>query len=146
MPRRPPEEPESVVFVIDRCLGRSEVAAALTNAGAIVELLDDHFDQNTEDVVWLDHAGKRGWVVLTKDKMIRRRANERRALQESKVAAFVLTGKDLSGSDMARAFVAALSRMLRVLQQYRRPLIATVSPAGTVTIKTGERRGGPKTP
>lgn len=33
---------------------------------------DDVFDQSTQDVDWLPQVGQRQWVLLTKDKRIRR--------------------------------------------------------------------------
>jgi hypothetical protein len=81
-------------------------------------------------------------VVLTRDKYIRRRPRERRALEEAKVAAFVLTAGRVNGPEMAAAFVAALTRIERIVDRYTRPLIATVSRTGTVAIVVGERRGG----
>ena len=53
---------------------------ALRDAGARVELHDDHFSQDAQDQVWLTEAGERGWIVLTKDKHIRYRAVETNAL------------------------------------------------------------------
>lgn len=41
-----------------------------------------------------------GWVVLTKDKQIRRRTLELKALTEAGVAAFVLTAGNLRGEEM----------------------------------------------
>lgn len=52
----------------------------LREAGAIVEVHDDLFHQAAEDVVWLQTAGERGWVVLTKDKNIRYHAREKATL------------------------------------------------------------------
>lgn len=40
-------------FFIDRSLGSQGVAQALRNAGARVEVHDDHFAVNEQDTVWL---------------------------------------------------------------------------------------------
>lgn len=74
-----------------------------------------------------------------------RREVERRAREDADVAAFFLTAGALSGAEMGAALAAALPRMLRILAKYRRPIIATISRSGTVEVKLGERRGGPKT-
>lgn len=55
---------EKFVFFIDRSLGRYDVPQVLRAAGYVCERHDDHWDQETEDSVWL--AGK-NWVVLTKE-------------------------------------------------------------------------------
>jgi hypothetical protein len=54
-------------FFIDRSLGSGIVATALRGAGETVVIHDTVFDADTADVTWLAEAGKRGWVVLTKD-------------------------------------------------------------------------------
>jgi predicted nuclease of predicted toxin-antitoxin system len=104
-----PSPPESLVFLVDRSLGRHVMPNALRDAGVQVELHDDHFSQNAQDQVWLAEAGKRGWVVLTKDKHLRYRAVETNALMSAKVRAFVLTARsDLSGAEIGQIFVKAL--------------------------------------
>ena len=95
-----PSPPEPLVFFVDRSLGRRVIPNALRDAGARVELHDDHFSQDARDQVWLAEAGKRDWVVLTKDKHLRYRAVETNALMSAKVRAFVLTARgDLSGGN-----------------------------------------------
>ena len=62
---------DEFVFFIDRSLGKIAVATALRNAGARVEVHDDHLPQNAKDKEWLGYVGKRKWVVLTQDDRIR---------------------------------------------------------------------------
>src|SRR5260221_14400832 len=80
-----PSPPDPLVFFIDRSLGRKIIAKALRDAGEEVMVHDDHFPQNTRDEVWLGEAGKRQWVVLTKDENIRYRTNELMALRAASV-------------------------------------------------------------
>jgi len=61
------------------------VPEALRVAGAKVEAHDDDFAQNTTDVEWLAQAGKRGWVVISKDQNIRRNPLELSAYEAAKV-------------------------------------------------------------
>lgn len=63
-------------FYVDRCLGKA-VAAALREAGADVRLHDDHFSQGEQDADWIPVVSAHGWVILTKDKNIRRVCGER---------------------------------------------------------------------
>lgn len=142
--RQKPGPPEPPTFFLDRCLGRTQVAAGLVRCGAKVELHDDHFTADTPDTEWIAEVGRRGWAVLTKDKQIRRHPFELSALLAGGVAAFILTAGDVNGESMAEAFVSALPKMTGILAKYRRPLIATVSASGAVTVKDGVRRGGPK--
>lgn len=141
MPKRLPEKP---IFFIDRCLGRNDVRIQLEEAGAILELHDDHFGSEIDDVIWVRDVSKRGWVILTKDKAIRRNSLERQTLIECDAAAFILTAKGLDGKHQGEAFRAALPRMQTLVSKYSRPLLATVSASGIVTIVSGERKGGVK--
>ena len=57
--RREAERLASLVFFVDRSLGKHIVAQALRAAGARVEVHDDHFPQDATDVEWLTCAGTR---------------------------------------------------------------------------------------
>lgn len=130
-----PSLPESLVFFVDRSLGRRAIPDALRDAGARIELHDDHFSQDAQDQVWLTEVGKRDWVVLTKDKHIRYRAVETNALISAKVRAFVLTARgDLTGAEIGQIFVKALPAMRRICETGRGPIVAHVSRDGTVRI------------
>ena len=87
-----------------------------------------------------------GWVVLTKDRHIRYRTPEKEALKKAGVAVFVLTSGNLTGDDMARAFVTAMPRIKRLLAKLPPPFIAKVARGGTVSLLNvprgrGRRRG-----
>ena len=75
----------SLVFFVDRSLGKRVVARALRDAGARVEVHDDHFPQDATDVEWLTHAGAQDWIILSKDERIRRNPLERNAFQQAGV-------------------------------------------------------------
>lgn len=110
------------------------VAEVLRRGGCNVEIHDQHFAVNARDAEWLPEVGRRGWVVLTKDRNIRSRQNELIALLAANVAAFVLTAGDLAGQDMADAYLRALPKMKRMLLGQPRPFIARVSQGGAVTL------------
>ena len=55
------------------------------------------------------------------------------------MACFALTSGNLRGPEMAQAFVAALLRIKRVLRRFAPPFVATVGPAGTVTVIMGAK-------
>lgn len=125
-------QPDPPIFFIDRALGSKTVPTALSNAGFLVEIHDDHFRGDAPDTEWLTEVGKRGWVVLSKDKLIRKRPLERNALINAKVAAFILTSGNLKGEEMGKIFVRARKRMLKFLSTHTRPFIATVTRNGEV--------------
>lgn len=104
--------------------------------GARVELLHEHFAADTEDQDWLLEVGRRGWVVLTKDKFIRRRKAEFQVLLAAGVAAFVLSSGNLSGAATASAFVHAYPRIRKLLRDWSPPFVARVSAQGHVALLT----------
>lgn len=121
-------------FFLDRSLGGRVVAEALRQAGQTVHVHDEHFPQDAKDVEWLTVAGRRGWIVLTKDERIRYRAIEQRALMQSRVGAFIVTARGLSGSDTATICVNGLPRICRLAAKSPRPFIATISRSSAVTL------------
>jgi len=125
-----PRPVSDLVFFIDRSLGRKQVAQALREAGATVEVHDDHFPQATPDVDWLAEVGRRGWVVLSKDERIRRNRIERTALEAARVRAFFLTQQDITGQEMAELFSNALPGMTRRAVSEPAPFIFTISRSG----------------
>lgn len=131
--RRKSRPSESVTFLVDRSLGRNYVVDALRNAGEQVEALDDHFPQNAPDVRWLSEAGRRQWVVLTKDLAIRRNPFERDLLLGAGVRAFILARQDLSGTEMAGLFVDSLPGMRRRIAREAAPFIYRISRSGQFT-------------
>jgi hypothetical protein len=92
------------------------------------------FAQDTPDEEWLTRAGREGWIVLTKDKLIRKRPIERAALAASNVRAFVFTGGNMSGIEMAESIVGAIPQMLRIIATTQPPFIARITGSGAVDV------------
>jgi len=130
-----PSPPEQLVFFVDRSLGRKIIPTALRKTGEEVRVHDEHFPQDTRDEVWLGDVGKRGWVVLTKDKHIRYRAIEVHALRAANVRALVLAARgDPSGAEVGQIFVKALLAMKKLCSTKTPPFIALVSRDSKVTL------------
>lgn len=110
------------------------MASALRDQGRDVATHDDLFPPDAKDEAWLRWAGENGRIVLTRDDRIRYRENERAALIEAGVYAFILVAKNIDGLGMARAFVAALPRIERLVSRNKAPLLARVSASGTVEL------------
>mgnify|MGYP006311118963 CR=1 FL=1 len=125
-------EKSELVFFIDRCLGKKKVAEALRNAGAKVEIHDDHFTQDISDVEWLGVVGERNWVVLTKDENIGYRTSEQLAVAEANVRVFVLVSTNISGQKMADTFVKTLDKMQKFALNNPAPFMAKVYQSGRV--------------
>ena len=141
----PPAEARCTFFV-DRSLGGNVVADALKRAGEMVVVHDDVFEPNAADTTWLAEAGKRDWIVLTKDARIRTNELERTALLQARVAAFMLGRGDRRAVDMAAAFLKAMPQMKKALRKWGRPLIGVVTIDGAVSLlyADGERLRRPR--
>lgn len=137
-----PPESASHVFFVDRSLGKRAVVEPLRAAGEAVEVHDDHFPIDCGDDEWIASVTAKGWIILSKDKRVRKRSGHLQALRAAGACVFVLTSGDTKGTENAEAFVVALDRMKRISAKYARPLIATVSRSGNITIEEGVRRGG----
>jgi predicted nuclease of predicted toxin-antitoxin system len=107
----PPPSPE-VIFV-DRSLGSQKVPAGLRASGIHVEVHDDHFARDEDDIVWLKACGKNGWVVLTKDERIRRDPAEVRAIIASGAHAIFIGRQDVTAEEMLQDLLPALPRMMK---------------------------------
>ncbi|TMA29616.1 MAG: hypothetical protein E6J78_02420 [Deltaproteobacteria bacterium] len=125
--------PEPFTWFVDRSLGW-KIVLALRTAGFQVEEHAAHFAADAPDAEWLSEAGRRGWVVLTKDKAIRRNALEHVAIVAAEVACFSLGHGNLKSEQMAQAFVAARSRMEKALRRYDPPMTASVTSTGHVSV------------
>jgi predicted nuclease of predicted toxin-antitoxin system len=134
------KQPERLVFFLDRSLGKKIVADALRQAGALIEIHDDHFAPDAKDEHWLKEVGKRNWVVFTKDQRIRYRTTECSVLLENGVRAFVLTGKDLTGSEMGAIFLSALSRIHKLTSRTKGGFIARITRSGHVDLLLSGKR------
>jgi predicted nuclease of predicted toxin-antitoxin system len=121
------------VFFLDRNLGK-KLAATIRAAGCRVEIHDDHFSQDTEDIEWLREGGKRKWIFLTKDQNISRNQIEVTRLLESGSPAFVFTAGSVTSDELGSAFSNALPDIKKVLAKFSWPFIATIALRGRVQI------------
>lgn len=102
--------------------------------GCHVEIHDDHFAVDTEDIEWLREGGKRGWIFLTKDRNITRNQIEVVRLLESRSPAFVFTSGSVTSDELGKAFAKALPEVKKFLAKFSWPFIATITLAGRVQI------------
>src|SRR5262245_23466343 len=72
-----------------------------------------HAEEVVPDTVWLERAGRAGWIVLTKDDAIRRRPVELDALVAYGVRAFCLTNANLTGEQQRQRIVGNVNRMVQ---------------------------------
>jgi hypothetical protein len=123
-----------LVFFIDKCLGLHVVPDALRARGERVELLTDHFAQDAPDQDWLSEVGRRGWIILSKDKILRHNNLEIVELLRSGTHSFILTSGNSTAQENAAALVAALPTMKRMVGKFTPPFVGTVSKLGGVKV------------
>lgn len=124
------------MILIDRSIPKS-VATALKAVREDVCWLDDYFPHDTKDADWLPVAGKNGWLVITRDKKIRTRPGERRAILENNVGCFCLIQKkDPTRWQYLKLLVMTLEKMERSFATTPRPFIYGVDQSGKLSLIT----------
>ena len=106
----------------------------MREAGLEVRLHKEYFAEDERDEVWLPDVAQRGWIILTRDKRIRRRPIEKQALIASGAKAFVLTATDLTGQEMADILVKQINRIERIARKTG-PLVAAISRTTVTMLK-----------
>lgn len=118
------------MIFIDRSIPKS-VAVALKQVRDDVRWLEDEFSHDVRDDIWLRHAGEHGWLVITRDKYIRRRQGERDAIVRYAVGGFCLTqGRDSTRWGYLKLIVGTLDEMESRFEGTERPFLFGVNAAG----------------
>jgi len=111
------------------------MAGILRAADLKIEVHDDHFALNAKDPEWLTGAGKKGWIVVTRDERIRYRVSEKQAIRRAKVRAFVLAAQgNLRAEMLADNVLKALPKIRKLVEKQRPPFVAKISRGGDVTL------------
>lgn len=111
-------------FFTDRDLGKS-FPSILRQAGLAIVTHGELFADNEADVTWLNRVGAQGWFAISRDKRIRYRPNEVRAVTEARVGLFVVIG-NAGHQELATNFVKTFSRVERFIERTELPFIAKV--------------------
>lgn len=124
------------LLFIDRCAWSNRLGEALKAAG--IKFIPHHqkFVQNCPDVEWLPIVGKEKWIVITRDKNIRRKPNELQAFKENDVIAIVLSSgssSQASAADTAELLVRLYPKLMRKIQAAKPPAMFTVTVMGTIS-------------
>jgi hypothetical protein len=75
-------------------------------------------------------AARRSWILISKDQNIRRNRVEREVYEAAALRGFIVTGKDMSGKELAELLVACLPRMVRKMTGRTGPSLYTISRSG----------------
>lgn len=89
-----------------------------------------YFSPDAPDEEWLAVAGREGWVVLTRDKHIRRRPAELEAFREHKVIVFVLAAGNASAAETADLITRLYGKIQKLATQTEPPVMYSVTRSG----------------
>lgn len=104
----------------------------MVSLGARVERAGDAFPFGSSGQTWLTGCGRRGWVALTRDQNIRRRALERRAIHRAGAAVFVFTAREASAKDTADSVARLLQRFVNIATSESRPFVRSFGLGNTI--------------
>lgn len=138
------ELPKLPPIYIDESLSQRFLPDALRAREVTVFVRADKFAAGVTDPEWLTEAGRQKWIVLTKDKAIKRRPNELMALLNSGVRAFVLAAGEMTGQEQAELFVRILPKIRSYVADLGKgPFIVRVTKTGACEIVRPETTGRP---
>jgi predicted nuclease of predicted toxin-antitoxin system len=120
---------KSSTFFIDSCLGRS-LTKRLQDLGLQAVHHDELFVEGVEDIVWIPAVASLGYVILTKDKAIRKDSAERQAVIASRAILLTYPNGSYGVDDMEAIFLQNKLNIGRLLKNTPAPLIASISRNG----------------
>ena len=119
------------MIFIDRSIPRSVAEELRRVSDEPVIYLDERFPPATPDREWLAVAGREGWLVISRDKRIRRRPGERDAIRGNRVGCFILGWrKNLTREEYVGILAGSLDEMRALFAETPRPFIYVVNAAG----------------
>lgn len=129
---------EDITFFADRSSGK-QLAERLKEIDLNIEKHDDHFEQNTLDVVWLEECGNRDWVIISSDKAIKKNFLEKQALMKSNLTSFFFTTANLISEQQFQIVEKAIKRIANVISSNKKPFIARLDKESGVEIWTNHK-------
>jgi predicted nuclease of predicted toxin-antitoxin system len=102
----------------------------LRGFGEDVVHLTENFPADTEDVVWLEHVGREGWVLVTRDQCVRKNPAELSAIRQYRVGTFFLGGKNRKRCEIIQQLVRNWPRIKEYAARLQPPYAFIVPPSG----------------
>jgi hypothetical protein len=119
------------VIFFDRSVPRG-VAEAVKQVREDACWLEDVFEEGwIKDREWIPEVGARGWLVITKDKKIRTRPEERRVIKENNVGCFILNySQPLNRWEILKLVTSTLDEMEEKFANTPRPFLYLIDRNG----------------
>jgi hypothetical protein len=128
-------EPPELTWFVDRALGRGAIPTALRALGVPVELHDDHFAQDAQDVEWIPRVSARRWAILTKDRNIKHNTLEIDTVLSSKACYVCLRGKGLVSAKAAARITQAFPRFDGIARACSWPVLMRVTQSSVLVVE-----------
>jgi len=118
-----------LVYWVDRSLGAEIVPKALRAHGINIRTYVEIYpnEPKVRDEVWIPEITERGWVILTKDKEIRREPVEIEALRRVKARYICLSAGKMRGDEQAACLLHHWMTIDSLVINKRAPLLVTVT-------------------
>ncbi len=122
------------MIFFDRSIPRG-VAEAVKQVREDACWLEDVFERGwIKDREWIPAIGAKGWLVVSKDKKIRTRPEERRAWRENNVGGFILNYKQpLNRWQILKLVASTLDEMEEKFAETPRPFMYLIDKNGRFT-------------
>ena len=108
-------------------MGRKIVPKWLDAVKQDLRLHYDHFFHKCPDDVWIPEATKRGWIIISPDKLIEGDSINRAAVIRASAKVFLLSSKDLVGEEMAAILVVCRGRINELASAKSGPFIVRIT-------------------
>lgn len=120
-------------FFFDNCLS-PQIVEGLKLFGEDVEHLRNSFAADTPDTIWIPEVAKRGWILITRDKAIRKKPLELEALTRSGLSTFIfLQKRDPDRWGWVELVVRRWTEVKDFASSERRPFAAGIPEKGHIT-------------
>jgi hypothetical protein len=121
------------MIFLDRSIPKSVAEALKMVRNDDVRWLEDEFPHDTPDEAWIPEVGRRGWVVVSRDKKIRTRLRQRALVKEHGLGCFILQQKqDPTRWQYLKLLAATLDEMERIHATQRKPFMYLVDANGAL--------------
>lgn len=122
-----------ITLFIDRDIWSHRLDAALRAADIAFVAHRERFPDDTPDAEWIAAAAGHGWVIVTRDRRIRYRANEAAAVRRGRLHLFSLTSGNVSAAETATIVVKAWPAIQRAVASTEPPMMWSITRGGEVS-------------
>lgn len=114
---------DDFTFFIDEDLGTTVFPQTLREAGLACEILLDHYEAGTQDILWIPPTSLREWVIVTHDREIRYNRPERDAVMQHGGRVIIIRASG-TRAEMAQIFLNLRDQVIELLRRNPAPFIA----------------------